>query len=90
MTEGREDEDVIEEEEGAPLTARDFEAAAAADQEAADRRRKENEQLKKQWIERHRTESMGRRILSRLLSGVVLALVCVLMAWGLVRLLGRG
>ena len=55
------------EEERAPLTRRDFQTAVAADQEAADRRRKENERLKTQWMQRHPTESVNRRILNRLL-----------------------
>ena len=55
------------EDESTPLTPRDFEAAAAVDQEAADRRRKENERLKALWIQRHRTESVGHRILNRFL-----------------------
>ena len=55
------------EEERTPLTPRDFETAAAVDQEAADRRRQENERLKAQGIERHPPESVGGRILNRFL-----------------------
>ena len=54
------------EEERTPLTPRDFETAAAVDQNAADRRRQENERLKAQWRQRHPTESVGRRLLNRL------------------------
>ncbi len=55
------------EEERTPLTPRDLETAAALDQEAADRRRQENERLKAQWTERHPPESVGGRILNRFL-----------------------
>ena len=53
-----------DEEAMTPLTQRDFETAAAADLEAADRRRRESERLKALWIQRHPTESLGRRILN--------------------------
>ncbi len=55
------------EEERKPLTPRDFEAAAAVDQEAADERRRENGRLKAEWIERNRKAALGWRILNRLL-----------------------
>ena len=54
------------EEERTPLTPREFETAAALDQEAADRRRQENERLKAHWMQRHPPESVGDRILKPL------------------------
>ena len=56
-----------DEEAMTPLTQRDFETAAAADLEAADRRRRESERFKAQWTERHPTEPWGRRILNAIL-----------------------
>ena len=51
----------------APFTRRDFQTAADADQEAAERRWQENERFKKQWMQRHPTESVARRLLNRFL-----------------------
>lgn len=55
------------EKERAPFTPRDFQTAEAADQKAAERRWQENERLKKQWRQRHPTESVARRLLNRFL-----------------------
>ena len=57
-----------------PHTPQDFEAAAAVDQGAAARRRRENELFKAQWIERNRQANPARRILNPLLGAFLEAL----------------